>query len=86
ATGYNWLFFGGRHRDIDFILEDFILHCQRENVLTRLDLAFYHNFGFNIVQKYAQVGCLQGLHYLRLLLSGQNTATHPWGRTLQGRC
>jgi sulfite reductase (NADPH) flavoprotein alpha-component len=40
ATGHNWLFFGGRHRDIDFIFEDFITHCQRENVLTRLDLAF----------------------------------------------
>ncbi|MDR0755331.1 MAG: hypothetical protein LBE99_00210 [Puniceicoccales bacterium] len=40
ATGHNWLFFGGRHRDVDFILEDFITYCQRENVLTRLDLAF----------------------------------------------
>lgn len=40
ASGNNWLFFGDRNRDTDFIYQDEIEALQSEGVLTRLDLAF----------------------------------------------
>lgn len=40
ASGENWLFFGGRHRLNDFILQDFLENLQQDRILTHLDLAF----------------------------------------------
>ncbi len=40
ATGLNWLFFGGRYRNQDFILQDLLEGYQQEGFLTHLDLAF----------------------------------------------
>ncbi len=40
ATGRNWLFFGNRNRNSDFIYRDEILGYERSGLLTRLDLAF----------------------------------------------
>ncbi|MFH8465261.1 sulfite reductase flavoprotein subunit alpha [Streptomyces sp. NPDC017991] len=40
ASGRNWLFFGDRHRDTDFVYEDELGRLRESGVLTRLDLAF----------------------------------------------
>ncbi|KJX89713.1 sulfite reductase (NADPH) flavoprotein alpha-component [Agrobacterium tumefaciens] len=40
ARGKNWLFFGDRHRQSDFIYENELGDMSRDGVLTRLDLAF----------------------------------------------
>jgi sulfite reductase (NADPH) flavoprotein alpha-component len=40
ATGRNWLFFGDRHREHDFIYADELQDMNRDGLLTRLDLAF----------------------------------------------
>ncbi|MFD2180409.1 sulfite reductase subunit alpha [Veronia pacifica] len=40
ANGDNWLFFGDRNRDTDFIYQDEIEQMQQDGLLTRLDLAF----------------------------------------------
>ncbi|RXJ74920.1 sulfite reductase subunit alpha [Veronia nyctiphanis] len=40
ASGENWLFFGDRNRDTDFIYRDEIEQMQQDGLLTRLDLAF----------------------------------------------
>lgn len=40
ATGRNWLFFGDRHRETDFVYEDELTELRRRGVLTELDLAF----------------------------------------------
>lgn len=40
ANGDNWLFFGDRNRDTDFIYQDEIEAMQTSGLLTRLDLAF----------------------------------------------
>ncbi|MGI3204315.1 diflavin oxidoreductase [Streptomyces sp. GLT-R25] len=40
ATGRNWLFFGDRHRDRDFVYEDELTRLRKDGVLTELDLAF----------------------------------------------
>ncbi len=39
-TGKNWLLFGDRKRELDFLYADEILDMQRDGFLTRLDLAF----------------------------------------------
>lgn len=48
ASGPNWLFFGGRHRENDFLLKDFLESLQKENYLTRLDLAFSRDQDYKI--------------------------------------
>ncbi|MEU8863453.1 diflavin oxidoreductase [Streptomyces umbrinus] len=40
ATGRNWLFFGDRHRESDFVYEDELTRLRKDGVLTELDLAF----------------------------------------------
>ena len=40
ATGKNWLFFGDRNVETDFIYQDELEHLQKEGVLNRLNLAF----------------------------------------------
>ncbi|WP_216590133.1 diflavin oxidoreductase [Streptomyces brasiliscabiei] len=40
AAGRNWLFFGDRHRDTDFVYEDELTLLRERGVLTELDLAF----------------------------------------------
>jgi sulfite reductase (NADPH) flavoprotein alpha-component len=40
AGGRSWLFFGGQHRNTDFLYEEEIHAFQRDGVLTRLDLAW----------------------------------------------
>ncbi|MGX9888774.1 diflavin oxidoreductase [Streptomyces sp. NPDC002276] len=40
ATGRNWLFFGDRHRETDFVYEDELGELRERGVLTELDLAF----------------------------------------------
>ncbi|MDX3726586.1 diflavin oxidoreductase [Streptomyces caniscabiei] len=40
ASGRNWLFFGDRHRETDFVYEDELTELRRRGVLTELDLAF----------------------------------------------
>ncbi|MEV6378513.1 sulfite reductase flavoprotein subunit alpha [Streptomyces sp. NPDC051773] len=40
AAGRNWLFFGDRHRETDFVYEDELTDLRRRGVLTELDLAF----------------------------------------------
>ncbi|MEV2234745.1 sulfite reductase flavoprotein subunit alpha [Streptomyces phaeochromogenes] len=40
ATGRNWLFFGDRHRETDFVYEDELTQLRERGVLTELDLAF----------------------------------------------
>ncbi|MER5199290.1 sulfite reductase subunit alpha [Streptomyces sp. NPDC002755] len=40
AAGRNWLFYGDRHRDTDFVYEDELTELRRRGVLTELDLAF----------------------------------------------
>ncbi|WP_419666733.1 diflavin oxidoreductase [Streptomyces sp. 2-1] len=40
ATGRNWLFFGDRHRESDFVYEDELAELRGQGVLTELDLAF----------------------------------------------
>lgn len=40
AKGRNWLFFGDRHRDSDFIYADELSEMSRDGLLTHLDLAF----------------------------------------------
>ncbi|MEV2193048.1 sulfite reductase flavoprotein subunit alpha [Streptomyces phaeochromogenes] len=40
ATGRNWLFFGDRHRETDFVYEDELTRLRKDGVLTELDLAF----------------------------------------------
>ncbi|WP_256967150.1 diflavin oxidoreductase [Streptomyces caniscabiei] len=40
ASGRNWLFFGDRHRETDFVYEDELTDLRRRGVLTELDLAF----------------------------------------------
>ncbi|WP_427921509.1 diflavin oxidoreductase [Streptomyces sp. cg40] len=40
ATGRNWLFFGDRHRETDFVYEDELGELRQRGVLTELDLAF----------------------------------------------
>ncbi|MGW6731895.1 diflavin oxidoreductase [Streptomyces sp. NPDC055013] len=40
AAGRNWLFFGDRHRETDFVYEDELTELQRRGVLTEFDLAF----------------------------------------------
>lgn len=40
ATGRNWLFFGDRHRETDFVYEDELAELRGQGVLTELDLAF----------------------------------------------
>lgn len=48
ATGQNWLFFGGRHRENDFILKDFLEDLQRNHHLHLLDLAFSRDQAYKI--------------------------------------
>lgn len=48
ATGKNWLFFGGRHRENDFILEDFLENLKYNHHLARLDLAFSRDQAYKI--------------------------------------
>jgi len=40
ASGRNWLFFGDRHRETDFVYEDELTSLRQRGVLTELDLAF----------------------------------------------
>ncbi|WP_043667714.1 diflavin oxidoreductase [Streptomyces xylophagus] len=40
ASGRNWLFFGDRHRETDFVYEDELTQLRERGVLTELDLAF----------------------------------------------
>jgi sulfite reductase (NADPH) flavoprotein alpha-component len=40
AKGKNWLFFGSRHREHDFLYSDELREYQRNGLLTHLDLAF----------------------------------------------
>ncbi|WP_345619674.1 sulfite reductase subunit alpha [Streptomyces ziwulingensis] len=40
ASGRNWLFFGDRHRETDFVYEDELTALRADGVLTELDLAF----------------------------------------------
>ena len=40
STGKNWLFFGERNRDSDFLYEEELLQWQETGLLNRLDLAF----------------------------------------------
>lgn len=40
ASGRNWLFFGDRHRETDFVYEDELTRLREQGVLTELDLAF----------------------------------------------
>ncbi|MGW3290601.1 diflavin oxidoreductase [Streptomyces sp. NPDC001002] len=40
AAGRNWLFFGDRHRETDFVYEDELTALRERGVLTELDLAF----------------------------------------------
>jgi sulfite reductase (NADPH) flavoprotein alpha-component len=40
ATGRNWLFFGGRHLDNDFLYQTEWLSAVKKKALTRLDVAF----------------------------------------------
>ncbi|QFR02806.1 sulfite reductase flavoprotein subunit alpha [Streptomyces phaeolivaceus] len=40
ASGRNWLFFGDRHRETDFVYEDELTLLRDQGVLTELDLAF----------------------------------------------
>ena len=40
ATGKNWLFFGDQKRSADFLYEELLTGWQKNNFLTRLDLAF----------------------------------------------
>ncbi|WP_435281951.1 diflavin oxidoreductase [Streptomyces koelreuteriae] len=40
ASGRNWLFFGDRNRETDFVYEDELTELQQRGVLTELDLAF----------------------------------------------
>ncbi len=40
ATGKNWLFFGDRNAEMDFIYQEELAIFQKEGVLNRLDLAF----------------------------------------------
>ena len=40
ATGKNWLFFGDQKRSADFLYEELLTGWQKDNFLTRLDLAF----------------------------------------------
>ncbi|MFI9760705.1 sulfite reductase flavoprotein subunit alpha [Streptomyces sp. NPDC051963] len=40
ASGRNWLFFGDRHRETDFVYEDELTELRKRGVLTELDLAF----------------------------------------------
>ena len=40
ATGENWLVFGDRHRDSDFLYRDELMEFMRRGVLSRLDTAF----------------------------------------------
>ncbi|MFI1481848.1 sulfite reductase flavoprotein subunit alpha [Streptomyces sp. NPDC020747] len=40
ATGRNWLFYGDRHRETDFVYEDELTRLRKDGVLTELDLAF----------------------------------------------
>ena len=40
ATGKNWLFFGDRNKEFDFIYQDEIETMQNNGLLTKLDLAF----------------------------------------------
>ncbi len=40
AKGKNWLFFGDRRRDFDFLLEETLTRYRSEGFLQRLDLAF----------------------------------------------
>ena len=40
ATGKNWLFFGDQKRSADFLYEEQLTAWQKNNFLTRLDLAF----------------------------------------------
>ncbi|MEV6506702.1 sulfite reductase flavoprotein subunit alpha [Streptomyces sp. NPDC051642] len=40
ASGRNWLFFGDRHRETDFVYEDELSELRTRGVLTELDLAF----------------------------------------------
>ena len=48
ATGKNWLFFGGRHRENDFILQDFLENLQHNYHLAHLDLAFSRDQAYKI--------------------------------------
>ena len=48
ASGPNWLFVGGRHRENDFLLKDFLENLQKEKYLTRLDLAFSRDQDYKI--------------------------------------
>ncbi|MBI3706965.1 MAG: sulfite reductase subunit alpha [Proteobacteria bacterium] len=43
AGGRNWLFFGDRHRDHDFLYRDEMMEWQADGLLTRLDTAFSRN-------------------------------------------
>ncbi|QWB22460.1 MULTISPECIES: sulfite reductase flavoprotein subunit alpha [Streptomyces] len=40
ASGRNWLFFGDRNRETDFVYQDELTELQQRGVLTELDLAF----------------------------------------------
>ena len=40
AQGLNWLFFGDKHRESDFIYEEELHEMSKSGLLTRLDLAF----------------------------------------------
>ncbi|MEJ5238288.1 MAG: sulfite reductase subunit alpha [Limisphaera sp.] len=40
ARGRNWLFFGGQHRESDFLYEEELEEFQRDGILTRLELAW----------------------------------------------
>ena len=48
ATGKNWLFFGGRYRENDFLLQDFLENLKYNHHLTRLDLAFSRDQAYKI--------------------------------------
>lgn len=48
ATGKNWLFFGGRHRENDFILKEFLEDLQRNQYLDQLDLAFSRDQAYKV--------------------------------------
>lgn len=68
ATGSNWLFFGSRHRENDFLYEDELTAWAEEVVLTRLDLAYSRD---QDQKEYAQTGLLErGPEVFRWLQDG----------------
>ncbi|WP_163765608.1 diflavin oxidoreductase [Mycolicibacterium parafortuitum] len=54
ATGASWLFYGGRHRDRDFLYRDDLDGFAKAGVLTRLNCAFSRDLGPQGPKNYVQ--------------------------------